>query len=74
MARNPFVKSRTEQIIEGRTGQTMADLLTSLYVDQGLTQAQVASRLGVSRQSVVGWMRRYDIASRADPKPEAAVA
>lgn len=35
-----------------------------LYVDEGLTQAQVAERLGVSRDAVVRWMSAEGIPTR----------
>jgi transcriptional regulator with XRE-family HTH domain len=45
-----------------------------MYLDDGLTQAEVAVRLGVSRQSVVNWMGKYGIESRHTPTPSEAVA
>ena len=56
------IKSRTEQIIEARTGREIAELLRDLYHgERRLNQQQGADELGVSRSTVVDWMRRYGI-------------
>ena len=57
-------KSRLEQIIEARHGLTIQNLLYGLYVEQGLSQGQVAAALGVSTRSVLRWMADYGIPAR----------
>lgn len=61
---SPLIKSRTEQVVEHRHGATIADLLHQLYVVEGLTQQQVANRLGTTRKNVVMWMVKYGIPTR----------
>lgn len=56
-------KSRTEQRIELEMGRDIADVLTDLYHERGLSQAEIALRLGVHRTTVVDLMKRYAIAT-----------
>jgi DNA-binding XRE family transcriptional regulator len=58
------VKSRAEQVVAIRTGRDVPEFLRELYVDQGLSQQEVAERLGVHRLTVVGWMRDFGIPTR----------
>ena len=58
------LKSRAEQLVERRHGAAVEVLLRRLYVEQGLTQDQVASTLGVDRGTVWSWMRKYGIPTR----------
>jgi DNA-binding MarR family transcriptional regulator len=57
------LKSRSEQLVEARFGgRDIAEILRDLYHgDRHLTQAQIADELGVTRPTVVDWMKRYDI-------------
>ena len=57
-------KSRSEQLVEARHGASVTDLLTRLYVEQGMSQAEVAVALGVSRDAVHDWMKRCGIPTR----------
>ena len=36
-------------------------VLATLYYEEGLTQAEIADRLGTSQRTVGRWMRRYDL-------------
>lgn len=68
----PRLKSHTQQIVEQRLGEPIEVVLERLYVQRGMTQAQVASALGTTRQSVVKWMSDFGIESRRpDPVPNA---
>jgi hypothetical protein len=58
------LKSRAEQLVEARHGATVDALLRRLYVDEGMTQDEVASTLGVSRGAVISWMADYGIPTR----------
>jgi excisionase family DNA binding protein len=58
------LKSRQEQLVEHRHGATVEALLRRLYVDDGLTQEQVAAHLGVSRDTVYAWMVKHEIPTR----------
>ena len=57
-------KSRTEQFVEDRHGASVEALLRRLYVEQGMTQTEVAETLGVGLQTVVRWMATYRIPTR----------
>lgn len=61
--RNIEVLSPAEQIVEAQQGQAVRDLLATLY-SEGLTQAQIAERLGVARGTVINWMTKYGIKTR----------
>lgn len=57
-------KSRAEQLVEARHGEPVDAVLRRLYVDESLSQEQVARRLGVGRQAVIRWMAEYGIPTR----------
>ena len=59
------VKSRQEQLVSARNGgREVSDLLRDLYEVQGLSQEEVALRLGVHRVTVVRWMAEFGIQTR----------
>ena len=57
-------KSWAEQMVEARHGASVETLLRRLYVEQGMTQVDVAITLGVHRTAVLGWMAKYSIPTR----------
>lgn len=59
-----IAKSRTEQRVEHLHGTSVEVLLRRLYVTEGMSQEQVAATLGVSRQAVLDWMRKYGVPTR----------
>ena len=44
-----------------RTGKPVEVVLRELYVDQGLSQADIAEQLGISRMTVAMWLREFSI-------------
>lgn len=72
----PILRSRQEQLIEHRFAEPMDALLRRLYVDEALTQPEIAVRLGASTKSVSRWMVKYRIPARdlRALAPEAATA
>lgn len=76
MNATPVLRSRQEQLIEHRFAEPMDALLRRLYVDEGLTQAEIAARLNAGHRSVVRWMVKYGIPTRDRRAlaPEAATA
>lgn len=74
MDRTIVLKSRGMQLVEHRLGRPLEDVLTELYVDQGMTVKQVATELGVSGASVSRWMSELGIAARYIGSKKAAVA
>lgn len=60
----PLIRSAEMQRIEHREGATIEDVLAGMYVDEGMTQDEIAERLGVSRPTVVRWMAAAGIPTR----------
>ena len=59
------VKSRREQLVSARNGgRDVPDLIRELYEAHGLSQAEIAARLGVHRVTVVRWMAEWGIQTR----------
>lgn len=57
------ILSPAEQVVEQEQGRPVRELLADLY-GQGLTQEQIADRLGVARGTVIAWMTKYGIRTR----------
>ena len=55
------IKTREEQIVEARFDAPVPDLLRILYLEDRLTQVEVAAKLGVSRATVIRWLKRHDL-------------
>lgn len=70
--RKPLVKSRHQQIVEARLGEPIDEVLRRLYVTEGLSQAEIGLRLGVSRNAVVRWMAQCEIETRFGPSEAVA--
>lgn len=51
------------QTIEARTGEPVETTLARLYV-RGMSQQAIADELGVSRLSVIRWMRAFGLLTR----------
>lgn len=60
----PIIRTAEQQRVEHEHGAPIESLLRRLYVDEGLTQPQVAAVLGVSTRSVIRWMRDCGIPTR----------
>lgn len=59
------VKSRQEQLVSARNGgRDVPELIRELYEVDGLSQEEVAVRLGVHRVTVVRWMAEFGIQTR----------
>lgn len=52
-----------QQMVEAKFGQPVEVVLRARYAE-GKTQAEIAEELGVSRHSIVRWMRDLGIESR----------
>ena len=60
----PRTMTRPMLQMERRMGRPLADVLTDLYHQEGLTLAGVAERIGVSVNTVIRWMDALDIETR----------
>lgn len=57
-------KTPTEQVIEARYRRPVETVIHELYTGEGLSQAQVAKRLQVSRQWVIDFMKARRMPTR----------
>lgn len=60
-------KSYAKEAVAARTGRNVDELLRELYVERRWTHQEIATNLGVSRDTVIAWCAEYGI-SRADRK------
>jgi hypothetical protein len=67
----PEIKSRTQQLVEARTGRVLKELLRELYIDQRRSDAEIAEALDVDRVTVNRWRRDYGITR--DPRPPVTI-
>lgn len=51
-------------MVRARIGEEVPDAVRRLYSDEGLSQEEIADRLGVHRITVVNWMRDWGIPTR----------
>lgn len=64
------IKSRTEQVVERRTGRDLPELLRELYVERRHTQEEIAQALGVHRVTVNQWLASFGITREDRPAIE----
>lgn len=65
MAQQVVYRTREMQRIEAVEGRPMDAILRDLYVDQELTVAEVAARLGLTKGAISRWLERFGIERRA---------
>jgi plasmid maintenance system antidote protein VapI len=65
------IKSRTEQVVEQRTGRPLPEVLRELYVERRATQEEIAETLGVHRVTVTKWLASFGITR--DDRPAVAL-
>lgn len=65
MTRKQQNRTHAQELVALRTGRPVADVLRDLYVDQRLTQEQVAAELGITRMTAVRWLAEYGIKREA---------
>ena len=54
------IRTAVQQVIEAREGAPIDQVLARLY-GEGMTQQEIADRLGVSRITVIAWMQRLGL-------------
>lgn len=64
MEQQVVYRTREMQDIEAAWGEPMGDILRRLYVDEGLTVAQVGERLGQTKGTISRWLERFGIQTR----------
>lgn len=62
------------RVVESRMGRPLEDLFRDLYVDRGLTQAEVAAELGVEASTVSRWMTALGVEARFPGQRPKAIA
>lgn len=67
-------KSRRMLVIERRFRQPIEQLLPALYLDADQSQERVGRQLGVSRQTINGWLKRIAAADQHAAESRAEVA
>ena len=60
--------THAKELVRLRTGREVGDLLRELYIERRYSQEEVATALGVGRETAVRWMAEYGI-HRADRAP-----
>lgn len=60
-------KTPAQQVVEVRYGRPVGDVIRELY-GAGRSQSEVASELGISRQTLALWMAREGIAVRTSTR------
>lgn len=61
---NVVLKSNAQQRLEARLGQPLETALRDMYHREGLTQIEIAERLGLDQSTVTRWMRQFGIPVR----------
>lgn len=59
--RNDQNRTHAQSLVTLRTGKPVAQVLTELYVERRLSQADVAAELGITRMTVAMWLREFGI-------------
>ena len=59
--------THAQELVALRTGRAVPDLLRDLYIEQGLSQADIAVELGLTRVTVAMWLREFGIARDQRP-------
>lgn len=60
-------KTYAQQLVSQRTGRDVTELLRDLYVDKRHTLQEIATALGVNRETVRQWLEREGISRDERP-------
>ena len=67
MMRKTPKRTHAQELVTLRNGKPVDQVLRELYLEQRLSQQQIAVALGVSRMTVAMWLREYGIDRSAIP-------
>lgn len=67
MLRKTPTRTHAQELVTLRTGRPVDEVLRDLYVDQGLSQVEIAAELGITRVTVAMWLREFHIEKPAIP-------
>lgn len=71
MREQVLTKTRHMQLLEAQLGRPLEAVLEDMYVDRGMTLAQVATEFQVTEGTISDWLRRVGInARRPGPLPK----
>jgi transposase len=59
-----FKKTNYMKLVEKAFGKPVEELLRELYLDKGMTLAEIANEIFVSEITVLLWMRKFDVPTR----------
>jgi predicted transcriptional regulator len=55
--------THAQQLVTLRAGKPVEEVLRDLYVEQGLSQEDIAQLLGITRMTVAMWLREFGISA-----------
>jgi transposase len=58
------LKSPQQQLLEAEHGRDLAELVAEWYEKDGMSQAEIAERLGLDSSTISRWMRQWGIQLR----------
>jgi len=61
---NVVLKSNAQQLLEASLGRPLEEALRDWYHRDGLTQIEIAEKLGLDQSTVTRWMRQFGIPVR----------
>lgn len=61
MSRKMPNQTHAQELVSLRTGKPVEQVLRELYVERGMTQAEMAAELGITRVTVAMWLREFRI-------------
>ncbi len=61
---NVILKSTVQQLLEAQHGRDLAGLVREWYEADGMSQAEIALRLGLDSSTISRWMRQWGIQLR----------
>lgn len=67
MLRNAPNRTHAQTLVTLRTGKPVDALLRELYLEQRLSQKEIATQLGITRVTVAMWLREFGIERPAIP-------